>query len=106
MEANFFLLYYYMALALLLMHSHYSTSLAMAASNTNTSTDQSSLLAFKSHLTNDPKNILANNWIANSTNSVCNWVGVTCGDRHCLESFFHGFSWDHSSTSWKLVVPC
>ncbi|PON87273.1 Serine/threonine protein kinase [Trema orientale] len=54
----------------------------MAASSTNISTDQSSLLAFKSHITNDPENILTNNWLASSTNSVCNWVGVTCGQSH------------------------
>ncbi|CAL0301043.1 unnamed protein product [Lupinus luteus] len=38
--------------------------------------DQSALLAFKSYITFDPQNILANNWSTSS--SKCNWVGVTC----------------------------
>ena len=47
---------------------------SMAAAETNILTDQSSLVAVKSYITSDPKNILANNW-SNST-FVCNWTGV------------------------------
>jgi len=46
----------------------------------NITTDQSALLAFKSLITSDPYNTLANNWSTSS--SVCNWVGVTCDERH------------------------
>ncbi|XP_021802019.1 probable LRR receptor-like serine/threonine-protein kinase At3g47570 [Prunus avium] len=51
----------------------------MTEAQTNISTDQSALLALKSHITTDPQNILVN-W--STTTSVCNWVGVTCGARH------------------------
>ncbi|KAL7124559.1 hypothetical protein ABFS83_14G056300 [Erythranthe nasuta] len=47
---------------------------------TNYATDQSALLALKSHITLDPYNFITTNW-TNST-SVCNWIGVTCGSRH------------------------
>ncbi|GMI79561.1 receptor like protein 26 [Hibiscus trionum] len=43
-------------------------------------TDQTALLAFKSHISHDPHNLLATNW--SSSASVCNWIGVTCGSRH------------------------
>ncbi|KAK6138028.1 hypothetical protein DH2020_028224 [Rehmannia glutinosa] len=45
----------------------------------NITTDQSSLLALKTHITSDPHNILTNNW---TKTSVCSWIGVTCGSRH------------------------
>ncbi|CAI9778128.1 unnamed protein product [Fraxinus pennsylvanica] len=44
--------------------------------NLNTD-DQEALLAFKSRITSDPRNILAKNWSADA--SVCNWIGVSCG---------------------------
>ena len=47
---------------------------------TNINTDQSSLLAFKAHITNDPHNLLGNNWTAST--SVCNWVGITCDSQN------------------------
>lgn len=52
----------------------------LAAQITDATTDQSALVALKSHITNDPQNILITNWSA--TTSVCSWVGVTCNLRH------------------------
>ncbi|XWS10867.1 hypothetical protein CRYUN_Cryun38cG0034800 [Craigia yunnanensis] len=51
-----------------------------ADSPTNITTDQLALLALKSHVTHDPRNLLATNW--STTTSVCNWIGVTCGSKH------------------------
>ncbi|KAI3466750.1 hypothetical protein Pfo_023413 [Paulownia fortunei] len=51
----------------------------LAISSTNLATDQSALLALKSH-TLDPYRLLTSNWTNSS--SVCNWIGVTCGSRH------------------------
>ncbi|XP_070680534.1 probable LRR receptor-like serine/threonine-protein kinase At3g47570 isoform X1 [Malus domestica] len=51
------------------------------AAQTNISTDQSALLALKSHITIDPQNILTTNW-STSISDICNWVGVTCSARH------------------------
>lgn len=48
-----------------------------ANSPNNNITDQVALLALKSHVTNDPQNILASGWSA--AVSVCNWTGVSCG---------------------------
>ncbi|CAN6546266.1 unnamed protein product [Malus baccata var. baccata] len=48
---------------------------------TNISTDQAALLAFKAHITNDPRNILTTNWSTTNSN-ICNWVGITCGVSH------------------------
>ncbi|KAK9016537.1 hypothetical protein V6N11_079033 [Hibiscus sabdariffa] len=59
----------------------FSTFRAILSTNSpNIPTDQSTLLAFKSHITHDPHNFLATNW--SSSTSVCNWIGVTCGSRH------------------------
>lgn len=52
----------------------------LAAQITDATTDQSALVALKSHITNDPQNILTTNWSA--TTSVCSWAGVTCNLRH------------------------
>ncbi|KAK8972084.1 hypothetical protein V6N11_061892 [Hibiscus sabdariffa] len=52
----------------------------LSANSPNISTDQSALLALKSHITHDPHNLLATNW--STSTSVCNWIGVTCGSRH------------------------
>jgi LRR receptor-like serine/threonine-protein kinase FLS2 len=52
----------------------------LAANKKNITTDESALLAFKSLITSDPNHILANNWSTSS--SICNWVGVTCDERH------------------------
>ncbi|XP_039044485.1 receptor-like protein 9DC3 [Hibiscus syriacus] len=51
-----------------------------ATLSANITTDDSSLLALKSHKTHDPDNLLATNW--STSISVCNWIGVTCGSRH------------------------
>ncbi|KAM5577265.1 hypothetical protein ABKV19_007885 [Rosa sericea] len=58
-----------------------TSCLTMAAqTNLNITTDRSALLALKSRITNDPRNIVFTNW--STTAPVCNWVGVTCGARH------------------------
>ncbi|ONI10732.1 hypothetical protein PRUPE_4G064400 [Prunus persica] len=74
MERTYFLL----LITLFLVHYCSMATLTVAA-QTNFTTDQSALLAFKAHITNDPQNILAN-W--STTTSICNWVGVTCGAHH------------------------
>ncbi|XP_031131986.1 probable LRR receptor-like serine/threonine-protein kinase At3g47570 [Ipomoea triloba] len=48
----------------------------------NISTDQSALLALRAQITYDPHGILAENWTTNNNASVCNWIGVTCGQIH------------------------
>ncbi|KAE8717130.1 O-fucosyltransferase family protein isoform 1 [Hibiscus syriacus] len=42
-------------------------------------TDQFALLEFKDRII-DPQDVLANNWT--TSNSICNWVGVSCGVIH------------------------
>ncbi|KAM5587929.1 hypothetical protein ABKV19_006400 [Rosa sericea] len=64
----FLVVYYYCCMA----------SLTPAA-QTKISTDQSALLALKSHITDDPQNKILTNWSTNTR--VCNWAGVTCGAR-------------------------
>ncbi|XP_020416818.1 receptor kinase-like protein Xa21 isoform X2 [Prunus persica] len=64
---------------LLVVHLQYSSIGIVGAAQSNITTDQSALLALKSHITSDPHNISVN-W--STTTSVCNWVGVTCGARH------------------------
>ncbi|XP_062012613.1 probable LRR receptor-like serine/threonine-protein kinase At3g47570 [Rosa rugosa] len=59
----------------------------MAAAQTNFSTDQSALLALKARITGDPQNKILTNWSSNS--DVCNWVGVTCGERHLRVVFLN-----------------
>ncbi|KAE8664148.1 Detected protein of unknown function [Hibiscus syriacus] len=51
-----------------------------ATFSANITTDESTLLALKSHITHDPHNLLATNW--STSISVCNWIGVSCGSRH------------------------
>ncbi|XP_054778397.1 leucine-rich repeat receptor-like serine/threonine-protein kinase SKM1 [Prosopis cineraria] len=62
---------------LLLLLQYLMTSLALT--DTNITTDKYALLAFKSSITSDPYNFLAN-WSVSS--SPCNWVGVTCINAH------------------------
>ncbi|KAH7846894.1 hypothetical protein Vadar_019390 [Vaccinium darrowii] len=51
--------------------------IALGGGATNyTTSDESVLLAFKSHLTYDPNHILAANWTTNT--SFCHWLGVSC----------------------------
>ncbi|XP_059654740.1 probable LRR receptor-like serine/threonine-protein kinase At3g47570 isoform X2 [Cornus florida] len=73
---------------LLLVHYYYYSLMACLAvtvstsrrTATNITTDQSALLALKSHITSDPRSILANNWTTST--SHCNWIGVHCSTRH------------------------
>ncbi|XP_017629298.1 probable leucine-rich repeat receptor-like protein kinase At5g63930 [Gossypium arboreum] len=51
----------------------------LSVSSPNITTDQSALLALKYHISHDPHNILTINW--STSNSVCNWFGITCGSR-------------------------
>ncbi|KAK4717730.1 hypothetical protein R3W88_016068 [Solanum pinnatisectum] len=71
MDTSYILLFAQLSLFILL-HNH--TSLA------NIITDEASLLAFKSHISSHPNNILASNW--SSSGPVCSWIGVTCSSRH------------------------
>ncbi|CAL8120627.1 unnamed protein product [Prunus armeniaca] len=66
-------------LSITLLLVHYNSICTVGATQTNITTDQSALLALKSHITSDPHNILVN-W--STTTSVCNWVGITCGAHH------------------------
>ncbi|KAG8365053.1 hypothetical protein BUALT_Bualt18G0063000 [Buddleja alternifolia] len=69
--------YYIFALAALLLNFQMPF---LATSLTTQATDQSALLALRSHITLDPYRVIARNW-TNST-SVCSWIGVTCNSRH------------------------
>ncbi|KAE8704723.1 hypothetical protein F3Y22_tig00110445pilonHSYRG00028 [Hibiscus syriacus] len=62
----------------LLLFATFGTT--FSANLPNITTDESALLALKSHITHDPHNILATNW--STSISVCNWIGVTCGSKH------------------------
>ncbi|XP_050106544.1 probable LRR receptor-like serine/threonine-protein kinase At3g47570 isoform X2 [Malus sylvestris] len=73
-------------LLLLLLFQYCSVYIAIltvssVAAQTNISTDQSALLALKSHITIDAQNILTTNW-STSNSDICNWVGVTCSVHH------------------------
>ncbi|KAH7844351.1 hypothetical protein Vadar_027125 [Vaccinium darrowii] len=58
-------------------------SLATRLPPLDISTDQSSLLAFKTYITNFNTNrILVSNWTTTTPSSVCDWVGITCGKHH------------------------
>jgi LRR receptor-like serine/threonine-protein kinase FLS2 len=52
----------------------------LAANKQNITTDEFALLAFKSLITLEPYDMLANNWSTSS--SICNWIGVTCDELH------------------------
>ncbi|KAK2642493.1 hypothetical protein Ddye_024256 [Dipteronia dyeriana] len=62
------------------MYCIFAMSFLAIEATTNITTDQSSLLALKAHITNDPHNLLADNWTAST--SVCNWVGITCDSQN------------------------
>lgn len=51
-----------------------------AQNPTNITTDQAALLTFKAHISSDPYQLLSKNWSVSS--SVCDWTGITCGNRH------------------------
>lgn len=69
-----------LSIAFLLVSCCSMVSSSMAATSPDIDTDQSALVALKSHIETDPNNTLASNWTVPT--SVCNWVGVTCGTRH------------------------
>lgn len=72
----------------LLVARYCCTSKVMAAvQQTNISTDQSALLALKAQISSDPQNKILTNWTSNS--DVCNWLGVTCGERHLRVVFLN-----------------
>lgn len=60
----------------------------MIITEANVSTDATALLQLKAHIALDPRNFFAHNWNlsaatnTSNSNSVCNWVGVTCDSRH------------------------
>ncbi|KAH9747807.1 protein kinase domain-containing protein [Citrus sinensis] len=60
----------------------------MSITEANITTDEAALLQVKAHIALDPQNFFERNWNLSATtntsssNSVCNWVGVTCGSRH------------------------
>ncbi|OMO73209.1 hypothetical protein COLO4_27215 [Corchorus olitorius] len=67
----------YLVLSAFLVQYCFMVSYAMIVRNL--STDQHALVEVKG-LISDPHNILANNWT--DTNSVCNWIGVSCAIKH------------------------
>ncbi|CAL5410093.1 unnamed protein product [Camellia sinensis] len=81
MEKTWFL--YLSAVGVVVSLAQYCFIPCLAVNNNvpNYTTDQSALLAFKSHfIFNNPHHILANNW--SSATSICNWIGVSCGKHH------------------------
>ncbi|KAK8972104.1 hypothetical protein V6N11_061912 [Hibiscus sabdariffa] len=85
------------SLMLLLLLVIFRTTLSM--NSPNITTDQSALLALKSHITYDPHNLLATNW--STSTSVCNWIGVTCGSTHHRVTAL-----DLSSMDLTGIIPC
>ncbi|CAN4092002.1 unnamed protein product [Withania somnifera] len=68
---------FFLFIVLLLIHYVLDSS---AMTHTNTTTDQLTLLSLKSQIVSDPTHLLNESWTP--ANSVCHWVGVTCGSRH------------------------
>ncbi|KAJ8539270.1 hypothetical protein K7X08_013522 [Anisodus acutangulus] len=67
----------YLYAKLVLLQSLIASLTAIADATTNITTDQSALVALKSHIsTTEHNNMLSNNW--SSDTSICNWAGVTC----------------------------
>ncbi|CAN4091895.1 unnamed protein product [Withania somnifera] len=62
-----------------LLFIHYVTD-SSSMTPTNTTTDQLTLLSLKSQIVSDPSHLLNESWTP--ANSVCHWVGVSCGSRH------------------------
>ncbi|KAL3641347.1 hypothetical protein CASFOL_016315 [Castilleja foliolosa] len=67
-------------LFLLLLCSSINEPFSSATTLPNSTTDQNALLIFKNTITSDPNATLSNNWSTNT--SVCNWIGVSCGNKH------------------------
>ncbi|KAL7211483.1 hypothetical protein ACSBR2_014366 [Camellia fascicularis] len=81
MEKTWFLYLSAVAVVVSLAQHCFIPCLALNNNVPNYTTDQSALLAFKSHIIfNNPHHILANNW--SSATSICNWIGVSCGKHH------------------------
>ncbi|KAG8365051.1 hypothetical protein BUALT_Bualt18G0062800 [Buddleja alternifolia] len=70
--------YYIFALAALLLINFQMPF--PATSLTTQATDESALLALRSHITLDPYRVITRNWTNSS--SVCSWIGVTCNSHH------------------------
>ncbi|CAN4092095.1 unnamed protein product [Withania somnifera] len=68
---------FFLVIGLLFIHYVMDSS---AMTPTNTTTDQLTLLSLKSQIVSDPSHLLNETWTP--ANSVCHWVGVTCGSRH------------------------
>ncbi|PIN17276.1 Non-specific serine/threonine protein kinase [Handroanthus impetiginosus] len=65
----------------LLFLLHHLLSHNLASTTIDLKPDKSSLLAFKSRITDDSfDTTLGKNWTTKT--SVCNWIGVTCGSHH------------------------
>ncbi|KAL4341843.1 hypothetical protein GQ457_08G010210 [Hibiscus cannabinus] len=67
-------------LILVILFSYFVCSLC--TQSPNITTDQSALLVLKSRITSDPRNLLATNWSITASDSVCSWIGVTCGSNN------------------------
>ncbi|XP_027152030.1 probable LRR receptor-like serine/threonine-protein kinase At3g47570 [Coffea eugenioides] len=72
--------YFLFVAALLLLHFVTTSSASIvAAGNHNNTVDLNALLALKTTIF-DPQRIIPTNW--SNSNSVCNWIGITCNARH------------------------
>ncbi|KAK4348081.1 hypothetical protein RND71_034420 [Anisodus tanguticus] len=83
-----------LAFVFVLLH-HFTASSAIIP---NIGTDEAALLAFKSHISSDPNNVLASNW--SSSSPVCSCIGITCSGRHHRVTAL-----DISSTQHHGTVP-
>ncbi|XP_027152028.1 probable LRR receptor-like serine/threonine-protein kinase At3g47570 [Coffea eugenioides] len=72
--------YFLFVAAVLLLHFVTTSSASIiAAGNHNNTADLNALLALKTTIF-DPQRIIPTNW--SNSNSVCNWIGITCNARH------------------------
>ena len=63
-----------------LLHCFMATFAVAALHIHNINTDQSSILAFRDHISHDPNNTISSNW--STASPVCSWIGITCGHSH------------------------
>ncbi|KAL8482249.1 hypothetical protein ACS0TY_028412 [Phlomoides rotata] len=70
--------FFYIALVLSML---YTSTLTSSIPIFNLTTDEYALLAFKNAITSNSRAILSHNW--SSSISICNWIGVSCGTKHC-----------------------